>query len=201
MNFLEQMLLNIGFSWQLSMLLPFLIILVLGASIGFMFLKSIKATLWRSSLCICIGIVFSGVYFAFYPIYISDLENEFRIEKNLSSNVQNDGFMGVLVLPDCPHCIYSIDLVKKLTLRNASAKIMYKIVSNDGYGGGIEAKLKDENMRYLHVPHNADIQTLSKGSYPSFVFHERGAKVVQVWNNNAFGSKALDFIESKLNRD
>ena len=110
MNFLEQMLLNIGFSWQLSMLLPFLIILVLGTSIGFMFLKSIKATLWRSSLSICIGIVFSGVYFAFYPIYISDLENEFRIEQNLSSNVQNDGFMEVLVLPDCPHCIYSIDL-------------------------------------------------------------------------------------------
>jgi len=201
MNSLEQMLLNIGFSWQLSMLLPFFIILVLGTSIGFMFLKSIKATLWRSSLSICIGIVLSGVYFAFYPIYISDLENEFRIEKNLTSNVQNGGFMEVLVLPDCPHCIYSIDLVKKLALRNAGAQIVYKIVSNDGYGGGIEAKLKAENMRYSHVPYNADIQTLSKGSYPSFIFHEKDAKVFQVWNNNAFGSKALDFIESKLNRD
>tara|TARA_B100000902_G_C26743799_1_gene637422 strand:+ start:162 stop:551 length:390 start_codon:yes stop_codon:yes gene_type:complete len=129
------------------------------------------------------------------------LENEFGIEKNLIREMQNGDFMEVLVLPDCPHCIYSIDLVKKLALRNAGAQIVYKIVSNDGYGGGIEAKLKAENMRYSHVPYNADIQTLSKGSYPSFIFHEKDAKVVQVWNNNAFGSKALDFIESKLNRD
>ena len=106
MNNLEEILLNVGFSWQISVLLPFVIILVLGVFVGLLILKRMKSKVLRSSLSFLIGIAFSGVYFAFYPIYISDLENEFRIENHISKNEQNDAFLEVLVLPDCPHCIY-----------------------------------------------------------------------------------------------
>ena len=198
MNNLEEMLLNIGCSWQISMLLPFVIVLVLGIFIGLLILKRMKSKVLRSSLSFVIGIAFSVVYFAFYPIYISDLENEFRIENHISKNEQNEAFLEVFVLPDCPHCIYSTDLVKKLALRNTDAQIVYKIVSNDAYGGGIEEKLKMEGLKYTFSPYDLDVKNLAKGSFPSFVFHEKGANEVQVWNNNTFGSKALDYIEGKL---
>ena len=198
MNFLEELLLNVGLSWQLSMLLPFVIMLVFGVFIGLLILKSIKEKVLRLGLAFVIGIVFSGAYFAFYPIYISDLDNEFRVENHAANNEKNEGFLEVLVLPDCPHCIYSIALVKKLALRNTDAQIVYKIVSDDGYGGSIEEKLKMEGLKYIYSPYGSDIKTLAKGSFPSFVFHKKGAKEVQVWNNNTFGSKALDYIEANL---
>ena len=201
MNNLEETLLNIGFSWQFSMLIPFIIIFVFGFFISFLFSKIIKSKPLRFSISFVIGILFSGAYFAFYPIYIADLDNEFRIEDHISNNKQNEAFLEVLVLPDCPHCIYSTDLVKKLALRNTDAKIVYKIVSRDGYGGGIEEKLKKEGMKYSHSAYDANIKTLAKGSFPCFVFHEKGSKNVQIWNNNTFGSKALDDIESKLKID
>ena len=198
MNNLEGILLNVGFSWQISVLLPFVIILVLGVCVGLLILKRMKLKVLRSCLSFVIGIAFSGIYFAFYPIYISDLENEFRIENHVSKNDQNEAFLEVLVLPDCPYCIYSTDLVKKLALRNTDAQIVYKIVSNDGYGGGIEEKLKMEGLKSTFSPYNLDVKNLAKGSFPSFVFHEKGANEVQVWNNNTFGSNALDYIEAKL---
>ena len=198
MNNLEEILLNVGFSWQISVLLPFVIILVLGVCVGLLILKRMKSKVLRPSLSFVIGVAFSGVYFAFYPIYISDLENAFRIENHISKNEQNEAFLEVLVLPDCPHCIYSTDLVKKLALRNTDAQIVYKIVSNDGYGGGIEEKLKMEGLKYTFSPYDLDVKNLAKGSFPSFVFHEKDANEVQVWNNNTFGSNALDYIEGKL---
>jgi len=198
MNNLEEILLNVGFSWQISVLLPFVIILALGVCFGLLILKRMKSKVFRLSLSLVIGVAFSGVYFAFYPIYISDLDNEFRIENHISKNDQNEAFLEVLVLPDCPHCIYSTGLVKKLSLRNTDAQIVYKIVSNDGYGGGIEEKLKMEGLKYTFSSYDLDVKNLAKGSFPSFVFHEKGANEVQVWNNNTFGSNALDYIEAKL---
>ena len=198
MNNLEEILLNVGFSWQLSVILPFVIILVLGVCVGLLILKRMKLKILRSSLSFVIGIAFCCVYFAFYPIYISDLDNEFRIENHVSKNNQNEAFLEVLVLPDCPHCIYSTDLIKKLALRNIDTQIVYKIVSNDGYGGGIEEKLKIEGLKYTFSLYDIYVKNLTKGSFPSFVFHEKGANEVQVWNNNTFGSNALDYIEAKL---
>tara|TARA_B100001287_G_scaffold276672_1_gene288614 strand:- start:2805 stop:3401 length:597 start_codon:yes stop_codon:yes gene_type:complete len=198
MNFIEEILLNTGCSWQAAMLLPFLIISLLGMFIGFLIFKVLHSKFLRLSLAIFIGFLLTGVYFAFYPIYISDLNNEFRIENYVSDNQQNQTFLEVLVLPDCPYCIYSTELVKKLAIRNANAEIIYRIISEDTYGGGIEEKLKMEGLKYNHAQYNDKIKALAKGSFPSFVFHVKGAKEVQVWNNNTFGSKALDYIEGKL---
>ena len=61
-----------------------------------------------------------------------------------------------------------------------------------------EEKLKMEGLKYIYSPYGSDIKTLAKGSFPSFVFHKKGAKEVQIWNNNTFGSKALDYIEANL---
>ncbi len=198
MNSLEEMLLNMGCSWQMSMLLPFLILMTLGFFLGFLLLKKLTSRILKFSFAFTLAILVAGIYFSFYPIYVSDLNNEFRVEKHVANNERNEDFLEVLVLPDCPHCIYSTDLVKKLALRNADAQIVYKIVSKDGYGGGIEEKLKIEGLKYIHSRYDEDIKTLAKGSFPSFIFHEKDAKQVQVWNNNTFGSKALDYIEEKL---
>ena len=198
MNNLEETLLNIGCSWQMSMLLPFLILFVLGFLLGVLLLKKLTSRSLRLGLASILAVVTSGIYFSFYPIYVSDLSNEFRIENLASYNEDNEGFLEILVLPDCPHCMYSTELVKKLALRNTGAQIVYKIVSKDEYGGGIEEKLKVEDLKYKHARYDADIKTLAKGSFPSFVFHKKGAKEVQVWNNNTFGSKALDYIEENL---
>ena len=37
-----------------------------------------------------------------------------------------------------------------------------------------------------------------RGSYPTYVFYQKDKSDIQIWNNNSFGTKALDFIESKL---
>jgi hypothetical protein len=201
MNSLEELLLNMGCSWQMSMLLPFLILFILGFLLGFLLLNKRTSRMLKLASAFTLAILAAGIYFSFYPIYVSDLNNEFRVENHAANNERNEGFLEVLVLPDCPHCIYSTDLVKKLALRNADAQIVYKIISKDGYGGGIEEKLKTEGLKYTPSRYDEDIRILAKGSFPSFVFHEKDAKQVQVWNNNTFGSKALDYIESKLKID
>ena len=163
--------------------------------VGFLIWKKIKKPIVKWILFVLIGLFPAGLYFAFYPIYESDITNDYRTLK-LNEDSGN-GSLEVYVLPNCPYCIQSIETVVKLKERNPKLLLQFKILSSKGNGGHIESDLKKHKIKYSFVSNNLKVKTITKGSYPTFVLHAKNSPLAWVWNNNTFGSKALDFIEER----
>ena len=72
-----------------------------------------------------------------------------------------------------------------------------KIVSLGSKEGKLESQLKKVGVKYSMIRSGKKLGHLVKGSYPTYLFYHKGN--IQIWNNNSFGTKALDFIESELN--
>lgn len=197
MNFLEDLLLTLGLSWRLSAILPIFIVLLFGLILGRFLFKKLKSSILKFTLIFLSGVLPALIYFSLFPIYQSDISNDFRVKQS-AGNIRQEAYLEVLVLPDCPHCLLSTDMIAKLHQRQLNFKIHYTIVSSDSYGGRIEGKLKTESLEYDFRKHDSSLRSLSSGSYPSFVFHQKAAETLQIWNNNTFGTMSLDYIEDRI---
>jgi hypothetical protein len=102
----------------------------------------------------------------------------------------------IIVLPNCPYCLQSIETIAQLKIRNPKLLIEYKILSKKGQGGHIEPRLKKHQLNYSFTGNGSSLRKITKGAFPSFVFYSPGGSSVKVWDNNAFGTMALDDIES-----
>ena len=196
MNSFESIFWAMGASWQSSVLWPFFILIITGFLFGFLIWKKIKHPIVKWTLFVLIGLFPAGLYFAFYPIYESDITNDYRTIK--LNKTSDKGSLEVYVLPNCPYCIQSIETLVKLKDRNPNLLLKFKILSSKNNGGHIESALREHKIKYSFVSNNLNVNTITKGSYPTFVLHAKNSPLAWVWNNNTFGSKALDFIESKL---
>ena len=197
MNFLEDLLLTLGLSWRLSAILPIFILLLFGLILGSFLFKKLKSSILKFTFIFFSSVLPALIYFSLFPIYQSDITNDFRI-KQRDGNLRQEAYLEVLVLPDCPYCVLSTDMITKLRRRQPNFNIHYTIVSSDTYGGRIEGKLKTESLEYDFRKHDSSLRSLSNGSYPSFVFHQKGSEKLQIWNNNTFGTMSLDYIEDRI---
>jgi len=99
----------------------------------------------------------------------------------------------VYVLPNCPYCVKSLDLMDVFHKRNPKVEIEYVII---GSGGG---KILPKIPPYIKVQHtklDSNVKNISKGSFPSFLVKKD--KSLLIWDNNAFGLRAFDLIEEAL---
>lgn len=196
MNSFEELIWLTGASWQLSVFLPFVIFLIVSLIVAYFLFRKISAMLTRFALIGILSILPGAIYFACFPIYHSDIKNDYR-KLNLNQPlIRTQSSLEVMTLPNCPYCVESIAAIAKLKKRNPNLQIHYKILSSQENGGHVASLLKKSQINYSFVDNTNEIKKITRGSFPSFVFYEKGKKSIMTWNNNSFGSCALDYIES-----
>ena len=192
MNLFEIFLLDLGFSWQNSRLLPFVFIIVGSLIIVWLIRKYKFNKLWLNiSLKTGIVAIPLVLYFVLYPVYrgdVWDLSRNLTIKNNESSPNKS---LRIYVLPNCPYCIETIEIVNQFHRRNPKIVIEYIIVA--GSGGAI-AKELPEFVRITYQKNSESLDEITMGSYPCFVLTRDNSPTI--WDNNSFGLKSLDVIES-----
>lgn len=197
MNSFEELFFSFGASWHNSVILPFLFLLFVGFVTGFLFWRKIKLVYVRWFLLFLFGLMPAGVYFAFYPIYHSDINNDFRMVQVDSASVKSKSTLEIIVLPNCPFCLQTIQMIVRLKNRNPELPIVYKILSKKGSGGDIEPQLKKNQIDYDFITNSSELRKITKGSFPTFLFYPKANSKAKAWDNNSFGTMALDYIEDQ----
>ena len=197
MNWIELLLLSTGLSWQMTKMMPLILLLFLSASLCYLIWKKTRKFKFKLVLFILLGLAPCSLYFAFYPIYHSDIKNEYRVAQNEFDSLKTKNRFEIVSLPNCPYCISSINLINQFKKRNPNLSIEYKIVSLGAKEGKLEKELRKAGLKYSMIRSDKTLRDLVKGSDPTYLFYSKGN--IQISNNNSFGTKALDFIESELN--
>ena len=138
------------------------------------------------------------LYFAFYPIYVGDFSNKGATTRsNLEFPFQKS--ITVIVLPNCPYCYQSLSLMMKLKKRNPSISISYWVATSDTIPEKTAIlRVMPKEFKAIQQHETKAISELTKGTFPCFVI-SNNKKAVKIWNNNQFGVRALDEIESFFN--
>ena len=198
MNWIELFLLSLGFSWQMTKILPLILLFLLSYAICYWFWKKVKTFKFKWVLFIIAGFIPCSLYFGFYPIYQSDVKNEYRVVQIGADSLKKINRFEIIALPTCPYCISSVDLISRFKKRNPNLSVEYKIVSVGSKEGKLEKELRKVGLKYSTLKSGKKMRHIVRGSYPTYVFYQKDKSDIQIWNNNSFGTKALDFIESKL---
>lgn len=192
MNLFEIFLLDLGFSWQNSRLIPFVVIIASSLTAAWLLKKYQFEKRWLKISMKIVIIVFPVVlYFLVYPVYrgdLCDLSRNITLKNNESSPNKS---LRIYVLPNCPYCIETIEIVNQFHRRNPKIVIEYIIVA--GSGGAI-AKELPEFVRITYQKNSESLDEITMGSYPCFVLTRDNS--LTIWDNNSFGLKSLDVIES-----
>jgi len=193
MNLIEIFLLDLGFSWQNSRLLPFVFIII-GSLITVWLIRKYKFNkLWLNISLKIVIVTFPAVlYFLVYPIYRGDVWDLSRKLTAKTTRSIPTVSLKIYVLPNCPYCIETLEIMNLFHKRNPKIKIEYVIVSSSG--GGEMAKITPKYIKVRYEPNSRSIEKITQGSYPSFVMPTN--KTLFIWDNNSFGLKSLDVIES-----
>ena len=193
MNSFEEVFLICGFSWQNSRLLPFVFIIVGSLALVWLIRKYKFNKLWLNITLKTVIAIFPVVlYFLVYPVYrgdVFDLSRNLTLKTNDSSSKKS---LQIYVLPNCPYCIETIELMNRFHRRNPKIVIEYIIVS--GSGGGSIAKKLPEFVKISYRKNSKSLEKITMGSYPCFVLTKDD--FLSIWDNNSFGLKSLDAIES-----
>ena len=197
MNWVESLLLSTGMSWQMTKFLPIILLFLLSVLVFYFLWKKTRKIKFKLVFFIIAGLLPCSIYFALYPIYQSDIKNEYRVAQNEFDSLKTKNRFEIVSLPNCPYCISSINLINQFKKRNPNLSIEYKIVSLGAKEGKLEKELRKAGLKYSMIRSDKTLRDLVKGSYPTYLFYYKGN--IQIWNNNSFGTKALDFIESELN--
>ncbi len=140
------------------------------------------------------------IYFILNPIYQGDFSNEFRTiqTKSLPINALKNELI-VISIPGCPFCFGSIESLKILKKRNPSLKINFIVCSSDSLSTLEYSKESGESfpINYSNTPEKW--AKIANGKFPTFLFV--GKEQSKVWNNDGFGVRAKDEIESVISRN
>ena len=129
MKNIEYFLLDTGTSWTFSKLIPYFIFVFFGGILSYILRnKKIKINWLNQVKNVVLVFIPVSIYFAFYPIYEGDIFN-LGLKTKSTIALNSEKTLSIVVLPDCPFCLETIPLVKKLKARNPKIKIEYIIAS------------------------------------------------------------------------
>jgi thiol-disulfide isomerase/thioredoxin len=195
LNNLDLYLLDFGLSWTQSKLIGYCIFISLGIIFLIVFKKwKIKKNYLNLLKSILIAGLPISIYFAFYPIYEGDIFSS-GVKIKSSIELSNEKKLSIVVLPDCPFCLETIPLVKKLKERNPKIEIEYIIAAKPNE---IPHGIADKIPKSCSFRLESDLQKLGQithGAFPTYLISEN-KNVVLLWRSEHFGTKALDEIES-----
>ncbi|MEX1191109.1 MAG: hypothetical protein WEA99_03985 [Brumimicrobium sp.] len=205
-NQLNQFLIEVGFSWTLSALTPWILILVLSVTTMLKLRSSFRPQKWKWSFFL-LPFVLLGLNFAVNPIYEADYIKKgeaLNIDEHvLLHEIENEfqHFDGLVSIADvnCGFCKLATK-TRLNVMKERFPELDIAITLNTDEQNYID-KFKKEtnanNLFFLKINRSKEIVNLAGGSFPTFVYIKNG-KIVHRWKNSELGFLALDWIESNL---
>lgn len=193
---MEEFLLNSGFSWIWSKIIPYLVFVVLGIVLYLVAKGLTKRKLFKRLLLLVIPVPFL-LYFAVHPIYEGDFVNN-ADEVELKSNEFSEG-LNVLAIAGCPFCYDSIDDLLKIKRRTKSSVIHFIVYTDDSLNTEWYREKAGDEIKVIALPKSDSTISYAKGTFPAFLV-KKGDKAY-VWTNDNFGVGARDQVERLLSSD
>jgi hypothetical protein len=193
---IELISLNIGLSWTVSKLLPYIVLIINGLFLFFQIKKLNFNSILKIISCSIILILPFTIGFSLNPIYEGDFSKEGSSVKTIYSPTDfiNDG-LTVVTIPDCPFCFGAIEKLKIIKSRNPKLKIDFVVCSTNkqyikNYIEEIDGKF---SIRLANNPE--ELAKTSGFRFPTF-FKVEKKKPIYMWSNDQFGVRAIDEFES-----
>lgn len=200
MNTIENLFLDLGFSWTISKLLPYILTVILGLILVYV----IKKTLKRSKKWVKILIQFIlfvapfGLYFTYSPIYVGDFSNASVSVEKLPDHAELTGQkLAVISIPGCKYCYQAIDQLKKLKERVPEATIEMIVCSKDSITLDWYREKAGDAITVRLATHGKAMAKLANHQFPTYVLVNND-KDIKKWSNDAFGVVAMDEVELLL---
>lgn len=197
MNSVEIFLLDCGFSWTLSRLLPYIVFPLIGFLIWLLVRKRMDS---MGAKLLVFVILVPGIFTAYFisnPIYEGDFANNAKTVAVLPELKKEKQTLVVVTIPGCPFCMESVHRMKSFKERNPKLNIEYRVCSAD----------TDAITAYADIAKGAfpvvlatDRDALAKTAglrFPAYVLTD--GKSARRWSNNDFGVAALDEVEDAFN--
>lgn len=189
---MENIFLNLGLSYTLSKLLPFILMTLLGIIIGVYIFKKSTKLITKIAGILAIFIPFS-IYFAINPIYQGDFTNEARVVSMHEKVIELKDKKFVLVaMPGCPYCLQAIGFLKEFQKRNPKVTVEFLVTSSNPETLEPYAKEIDGAFKISLTEKPEEIGNLVEGHFPSYILVQ--GDEISVWTNNNFGVRAFDKI-------
>lgn len=194
---IENSFLESGFSFTMAKIIPYLVVILIGICVVFLFRKKLKFK--KRILTILVRLVVLvipfAVYFGFYPIYEGDFSNSARKVSRTAKNAELlDEKLYVLSIPGCPYCAQAMSRMLQLKERNPSLQIEYIVVSSDSTSTKDYKTMGKGEIEVSLAQNMEEMSKIALGGYPSFVLSEKGNSL-SAWSNDGFGVRALDQVE------
>ncbi len=197
MNFFETIFLNLGFSWTAAKLIPYIMMAILGFTLVYSFHNKIQHRVkkWLSMTLVCL--LPFGTYFAVYPIYQGDFVNGHFQPKQLDK-FPSKLTLTIVVLPSCPYCHETTELMNNLKERYPKLQIRYVVVAESKQTmQAFRSKLNPKiDVQLSNNPKNWII--MAQGGFPCLIL-SKSRNIVYAWENGHFGVRAIDDIVNRLN--
>jgi glutaredoxin len=196
MNFFESIFLELGFSWTLSKLTPYLLMGLLGFMLVYTFHQRVTSGLKKWLSMSLIALLPFGTYFAFFPIYQGDFTNVHFQPEQLDT-FPSKLTLNVVVLPSCPYCHETIKLMNNLIDRQPTLNIRYIVVAETkATMNAFKSKL-NRRIKVVISKKPEDWIIMARGGFPCMIL-SKDKKIIYAWENDHFGVRAIDDIVSRL---
>lgn len=199
----ESGLLNNGFSWTMSKLLPYLTLAISGILLTYSFVKGFK-TKSRIINILAGLILFASPFaigFVLHPIFEGDFSSEGVEIKESKLKIDAKYDLLVVTIPDCPFCLESISKLKLIKKRNPEVKILFSVCTIDEkklslyrqlINGDFDISLAKDVEASVKLAENN-----GTSGFPTFVQMKQGNPVYK-WSNDQFGAGAIDSFEGEI---
>lgn len=193
---MEKFLLDLGMSFTMSKLLPYVLMTLIGFVPSFFFFKTAKNK-WVKIIAILLFFVPFGIYFAINPIYEGDFSNDSRIVSMTTETAElKEKKLVLIAMPGCGFCMGSINTLKQLKEKNPAMEIEFVVTSTDSTT--LISYREEINGTFpIRTSENPiALADLAGRSFPAFVLVDPTKKEFEIWNNNSFGVRAMDKVIS-----
>ena len=196
---MENFFIELGLSWVISKILPYLFMLIIGIGFQLMLRRFIvRRSINRLLFVWLITFVPIVIYFAFVPIYQGDFSNTFvNLKKSASTEELSNVDMLVVTIPNCPFCKESINVLKKIKKRKPKLRIKMLVCSSENSALNEYQKIISHDFDIALAKNKLGLAKLTNYIFPSFITVVNG-KMDKIWTNDHFGLVARDYVESNL---
>lgn len=199
MNLLESIFLDLGFSWTISKLIPYVLMSIMGFVLVYTFHGRIQQKLKKWIFMSILAVLPFVIYFSMYPIYNGDFVNQHFTPEQLCAFPKKTT-LTVVVLPGCPYCHESINFMNQLIEREPKLNITYVVVAEtDAPLIPFKQKLS-KRITVLKSTNPKDWIIMTRGGFPCMILSEN-RKVIYAWENDGFGVRAIDDVLSRFNHE
>lgn len=198
---METYFLESGFSWTMSKVLPYAIMVVLGLILVLIvkrYMKSINKYLRWVMLLIIFALPF-GIYFIIHPIYQGDFSNNaVEVEKTTDYSELVGEKLVVITIPGCKYCYEAIEDLLVMKSRVESLEIEYVVCSKDSTTVNWYKEKAGTEIN-VRIATNPDaLMRLADYAFPTFMLVDND-KPLKKWSNDSFGVFAKDEVELHFN--